>query len=314
MNTFTENIDKPSAIVLDPKKKKKSAKNARKRKKTIFLIVMLCIPVLQWLIFWLYVNINSILLAFQTKTGEWTFNNFNSLFHELSTGGTIMVALLNTLKYFATNLVIMVLALFISYFFYRHIKGTRVFRVIFYLPGIISSVALTTVFAEFIAPAGALGNILEWLGVEEVPELLADSRYATKTIIFYCIWTGFGTNVLLFTGAMKRIPISLIESAQLDGCSMLHEFFSIILPLIWPTISTIIILNCTGLFAASGPILLFTQGKWQTTTIGYWIFDMVYNYNNYNMVSAAGLFFTCIGVPLTLLIRWLIDKIPTAEY
>ena len=113
---------------------------------------------------------------------------------------------------------------------------------------------------------------------------------------------------------MKRIPVSLMESAELDGCPMFRSLIEIILPLIWPTISTLIILNCTSIFSASGPILLFTKGLYETTTIGYWIFDMVYNFNNYNIVSAAGLFFTCIGVPFILLIRWLIDKIPTAEY
>ena len=113
---------------------------------------------------------------------------------------------------------------------------------------------------------------------------------------------------------MSRIPVSLIESAKLDGCSFVREISDIILPLIFPTISTLLVLNCTSIFSASGPILLFTQGKYKTTTIGYWIFDMVYTYNSYNMVSAAGLFFTCIGVPFILLVRWLIDKVPAADY
>ena len=41
---------------------------------------------------------------------------------------------------------------------------------------------------------------------------------------------------------------------------------------------------------------------------------MVYTYNNYNVVAAAGLFFTCVGVPFILLVRWLIDKVPAVEY
>ena len=196
---------------------------------------------------------------------------------------------------------------------FRQIKGARVFRIIFYLPAIISAVAMTTVFENFIAPTGPVGHIFESLG-REAPELLADSSTATNTIIFYTVWTGFGTNILLFTGAMSRVPMSVLESAKLDGAGMGREIVSIILPLIWPTISTLLILNCTSIFSASGPILLFTSGGYGTTTIGYWIFDMVYNYNSYNMVSAAGLFFTCIGVPFIMLVRWLIEKIPAVEY
>lgn len=289
---------------------------AIRRKRNIFLVVMLALPVLQWLIFWLYVNFSSIMLSFQTKQGVLTFNNFTTLFHEFQVGGTIAVALKNTLRYFLNNLFIMVLAILISYFMYRGIKGAGALRVIFYLPGIISAVVFTTVFASFISSSneGAYGSLCNLLGITDKKEFLADSSTATNTILFYCVWTGFGTNILLFTGAMKRIPVSLIESAELDGCPMFRSLIEIILPLIWPTISTLIILNCTSIFSASGPILLFTKGLYETTTIGYWIFDMVYNFNNYNIVSAAGLFFTCIGVPFILLIRWLIDKIPTAEY
>ena len=295
--------------------KRKRGLTPSKRGQTLFLTVMLIVPIVQWAIFWLYVNIQTILLGFQTRIGEWTLSNFRQLFYELGTAGSnINTAVLNTLRYFATNVcVIMVLALIISYFMFRQIKGARVFRIIFYLPAIISAVAMTTVFENFIAPTGPVGYIFESLG-REAPELLADSSTATNTIIFYTVWTGFGTNILLFTGAMSRVPMSVLESAKLDGAGMGREFVSIILPLIWPTISTLLILNCTSIFSASGPILLFTSGGYGTTTIGYWIFDMVYNYNSYNMVSAAGLFFTCIGVPFIMLVRWLIEKIPAVEY
>ena len=297
------------------KKKRKRGLTPSKRGQTLFLTVMLIVPIVQWAIFWLYVNIQTILLGFQTRIGEWTLSNFRQLFYELGTAGSnINTAVLNTLRYFATNVcVIMVLALIISYFMFRQIKGARVFRIIFYLPAIISTVAMTTVFENFIAPTGPVGYIFESLG-REAPELLADSSTATNTIIFYTVWTGFGTNILLFTGAMSRVPMSVLESAKLDGAGMGREIVSIILPLIWPTISTLLILNCTSIFSASGPILLFTSGGYGTTTIGYWIFDMVYNYNSYNMVSAAGLFFTCIGVPFIMLVRWLIEKIPAVEY
>lgn len=295
--------------------KRKRGLTPSKRGQTLFLTVMLIVPIVQWAIFWLYVNIQTILLGFQTRIGEWTLSNFRQLFYELGTAGSnINTAVLNTLRYFATNVcVIMVLALIISYFMFRQIKGARVFRIIFYLPAIISTVAMTTVFENFIAPTGPVGYIFESLG-REAPELLADSSTATNTIIFYTVWTGFGTNILLFTGAMSRVPMSVLESAKLDGAGMGREIVSIILPLIWPTISTLLILNCTSIFSASGPILLFTSGGYGTTTIGYWIFDMVYNYNSYNMVSAAGLFFTCIGVPFIMLVRWLIEKIPAVEY
>ena len=314
----TENVKTEEFAPAELPVRRKKHVSPMRRGQTVFLTVMLAVPIVQWFIFWLYVNINTILLGFQTNVGTWTLHNFEMLFYELTADdGVLGMALGNTLKYFFTNVfVIMVLAVIISYFMFRRIAGAGAFRIIFYLPALISSVAMTAVFEAFVSPTGPVGWILERI-MENPPELLADSRTATPTILFYCVWTGFGTNILLFTGAMNRIPISLLESAKLDGAGMGREVVSIILPLIWPTISTLLILNCTSVFSASGPILLLEGGRdefTKTTTIGYWIFNMVYEYSSYNMVSATGLFFTCIGVPFILLVRWLVELIPAAEY
>ena len=80
---------------------KKSSIKAIKRGQTVFLCVMLAIPILQWFVFWLYVNINSILLGFQNKIGGWTLANFQQFFTDLTVeGSTISIAVKNTFIYF----------------------------------------------------------------------------------------------------------------------------------------------------------------------------------------------------------------------
>lgn len=122
--------------------------------------------------------------------------------------------------------------------------------------------------------------------------------------------------MLLLSGALARIPVEVLESARLDGIGTGRELVSMIVPLVWPTMSTILILNMTGLFGASGPILLFTKGQWGTSTIGYWIFDKVafVGISAYNEVAAAGLIFTAIGVPIIMFFKWLLERIPAVEY
>ena len=297
-------------------------KNSLNRK--IFIVTLLVLPILQWLVFWLYVNINSFILAFQTpKTYEWTFSNFQQFWYELTNvGGTIGLALKNTFLYFVLNMVIMFLNLVVAYFFYKQIVGYKVFRIIYYFPAIISGVAMVAVYTAFINTNGPLGSILSAFGIGMRPEgLLHNSNTATPTIMAYCIWTGFTTNVLLFCGAFARIPVELIESARLDGCGPTRELFQITLPLIWPTMSTMLIFSLTGIFAASGPILLFDpENGYETMTISYWIFSQVYGSGavggsgSYGLVSAAGLCFTLVGVPIILFVRWLVEKVPTVEY
>ena len=291
-----------------------------KRKEIFFLVAMLAVPVVNWVVFWLIVNFSTIVLAFQdARTDEFTFNNFVTFWENLTMpGGEIGIAVKNTFLYFATSLIIiMPLALVISYFLYKKIFMYKFFRVIFYLPAIISGVALVAVYTNFINPNGPLSYVFKLFGKVIPPEgLLARPETATKAIIGYCIWTGFSGYILLFSGGMARIPTEVLESAKLDGSGPFRELVQIILPMMWPTVSTQIVLLFTGIFSASGPILLFTNGAAETTTISFWIFKQVYGdaLNSYHIVSATGLVFTVLGVPIILFIRWLMEKVAVVEY
>ena len=301
-----------------------SRKPLRKRRERLFLFCMLILPFTQWLVFWLYVNFSSIILAFQDqRTGAWTFSNFSLFWDRLTLpDGIINIAVKNTMRYFGAELIVILpLSVVIAYFLYKRILFYKGFRIIFYLPAIISAVAMVTSFTNFIDPRGPLGTIAKLFGLKVPPEgFLGKQSTATWTIVVYSIWTGFCSNVLLFGGAMTRIPIDVLESARIEGSGPLVELVRLILPLIWSSISTIIVFQFTGIFSSSGPILLFTNGDFDTTTISFWIFQQVYGSGvfggtgSYNLVSCAGLCFTLVGVPIILFIRWLMERIPAVEY
>lgn len=307
------------------KNKSATKKSKIKTKERLFIICMLILPVAQWVVFWLSVNISSLSLAFtDARTGAFTLTNFERFWEQLTAPyGQINVAVKNTLKYFSVSLLVTnSLALVIAYFLYKRIAFAKGFRIIFYLPMVVSSVVMVFVFTQFINPNGLLGNLLDKLGIP-MPEVgwLATKEHATGVILFYTVWTGVSTNMLLFGGAMARVPTEVLESARIDGCTAFREFFRIILPLITPTITTVVIVTFTGIFTSSGPILLFTRGDYETTTISYWIFEKIYGNgviggspNNYNIVSCAGLCFTAVGVPIILLVRYLMEKMPAVEY
>jgi ABC-type sugar transport system permease subunit len=162
-----------------------------------------------------------------------------------------------------------------------------------------------------VAPEGIVTNlIIKIFNLNEVPVLLGESRYALNTVIAYNIWTGFGVNIILFGGAMARIPEDIIEYSKLEGVGFYREIVQIILPLIWPTISTVLTLSVVGIFNSSGPILFLSPGREDTYTIAYWIFKQVYEPNGaLNYAAAVGIFFTIIGLPIVLFIKWLLGKI-----
>lgn len=298
----------------------KNSLKSRKMKKNLFLCTMLAIPVLHFFVFWLYVNIDSFTMAFQNAQGDFVgWANYKWYFTNLTSDRPavdMLEALGNSVLAWAFNLCVETpIALIISYFFYKKIAGYKLYRVILYLPSILSAVVMTSVFKSVIRSGGPLDTILQKLGAEPIPKLLYDSRYAMKTILVYNLWSGFGVNLILFTGAMERIPKDVVEYGLLDGLTPAKELLRITIPLIWPIISTTLLLSVSNIFSSGGPILLFTKGEYGTMTIAYSMFQQYYFYGQLTRAAAIGTIFTVVGVPIVLFSRWLLSKIQgTEEY
>ena len=322
-------------VTIDNEKKKKSLfKDKAKVNKRIFYFAMLTLPVLNWLVFFLYVNIQSVGMAFAdpyllNEQGKWSFtlNNFITIWNMVTDpiANTLGLSVVNTLKYFLNmTLVNTPLCLFVAFFFYKKIAGSKFFRIVFYLPGIIPSIAYVSAFQEILYPDGPVNMIMDAFGMGNLYPMggfFASAETATNTILVYCIYTGLTTNVLLFTSAMSRIPTEVLEAAKLDGVGPMRELFGIIFPLIWPTFSTQLIFMMTGLFSASGPVLLFTNGERGTSTLSYWIFAKLYGSGGggatpagYANVATLGLCLTALLVPIIMFSKKLAERVEAYDY
>ena len=314
-------MSKACALITADGKEIPVPKYSRKLRKcdVAFICAVLAGPILYFAVFWVYVNINSILMAFQIPMGDWSMLSMKIVFKQLSEGGSdLRIAIRTTWIYFTISILTIPFHVIISYFLYRRVHGYKFFQICFYLPSIISTLVICQMFQDFVNPDGPLGNILQFFGMDynDIPFFLKNSDYAMKTMVFYTLWIGWGGHMLLLGGALARVPVEVLEAGRLDGINTFQEIVKLVFPLLWPTISTFIILALTGILTASGPILAMTKGAYETTTISYWIYDKLYytGTSAYNEVSAMGLIFTCVGVPVILFLKWLIEKIPVAEY
>ena len=279
--------------------------------KHLFCYALLLIPMAHFIVFWLCVHAEALILPFQdADTGAFTFENFKTVFVMFEPGGPLVEVLGNTLLYYAQHLIsAFVIAPLFAYFLYKKILGYKLFNVIFMLPMIVSTVVMVGIFKNIIAKDGFIGAVwTEIFGEYKNPLLNPDT--STLTIIVYCLWTGFGMNLILFSGAMVKIPPEIIESVQLDGIGFMQEFFTIELPLIWPTLSISLLLGVNGIFSASGPILYMTGGMYNTWTINYWFYEFVIKGQEFELASAFGLVLSLAGAPLTVLVVWLRKKLP----
>lgn len=300
--------------------------STRNKKKRIFIIGMLAFPLLQFLLFYVIVNINSIALAFQkmnVSTGQFEFagfENFKDVFTNIARDAFLQQVFKNSVVMFlAGTLIAFPLSLVFSYYVYKKFFLAKTFRFVLFLPSIISSIVLCLVYKLFLDEA--VPAMLEIFGIENCPNFFGDQKYAFGTMIFYNIWTGFASGLILYSSAMARIPTEVVESAQLDGITHFRELVSIAIPMIFPTITTMLVLSVAGLFTAMGPVYAIygDLAPNYVYTIGYYLYIVVIGRNaslvNFPYAAAMGILFTLVVAPLTLLVKFLLEKFgPTAEY
>ncbi|MBE5752064.1 MAG: sugar ABC transporter permease [Clostridiales bacterium] len=311
------------------KSTKKSGFATAKRNENIFYYVMVAIPLIQFLIFYVVVNFNSFLLAFKSyefnvKTlnydESWVgFANFKAFLDGFfSKGGTLVQILKNSLIVYATNLFIgTVFALFFSYYIYKKAFMSGFYRVILFMPSILSSIVMVTLYGYFVDRA--IPTLLN--KAFDAPYVPFLDKYQFPTILFYNVFISFGASVLMYTGAMSRIPDGVIEAGKIDGVGPMREFFVLVLPLIAPTVSTFLITGVAGLFTNEAHLYAFS-GYWadeSIQTLGYYLLIQVMSENSslidYPYAAAAGLSLAFVAAPLTLLVRYVLEKaIPTVEY
>lgn len=295
----------------------KTKKKPVNKKRILFIFCCCAIPVIHWLVTYVYVNASAFVMAFTNKDREFTLDHFVRFFDEITNPDSdLRLAFRNTFLTFAILLVTYPLKVMVSYFIYKKIPGAGFFRIVFFLPSIIFSVALAMIFNRMIGVNGIIAQTVQKiLDLDYVPTLLADSRFANTTVLLHMMWLGFPGDLILWGGAFARIPVDVMESAQLDGVTWWQEFTRITIPLVWPTVAMKMVLTVCGIFSAEGQVFLLTKGNYGTVTFNTWMYLQLLNNtgtldtsNAYYYMSAVGLVVTICAITISLLIRRYMDR------
>lgn len=285
--------------------------------RVLFMASFLAIPIINFLIFFVYTNISSFFMAFQRPIYDgatemyFTMENFQKVFNSffVDADGTLRTGLINTvLFYLSGTLIIMPVSILMSYFIYKKIPGYRSFRFIAYLPQIIASSALVIIFKYSLSSGGPLAAIYKAVGREYSNPLIREPG-AIITLLIYNVMFGFGGNLIVYGGAMGSINAEVLEAGELDGCTWFQELIYMIIPMMWATLSTSFILGLAGILGASGPILAFTKGQYGTTTLSFQIYNLVSGVNGYKdlyYASAIGITMTVIMFPMVMALKRLV--------
>lgn len=170
----------------------------------------------------------------------------------------------------------------------QKIVVSGLFRTIFYLPSIISGVAVAIVFAWiFNFRFGILNYLLSLLGIAG-PNWLGSPRWALWAFVLMSLW-GIGGNVVIFLAALQGVPQTLYEAAEIDGAGSWHRFRYITLPMISPAILFVFVIGIIGTFQTFTQSYILTGGGPANATLFYLLYLYKNAFNWFEMGYASAL-------------------------
>ncbi|MBQ8374854.1 MAG: sugar ABC transporter permease [Clostridia bacterium] len=311
-------------------KRKNALKNSgfatKKTKRLLFYLSVVILPMIQFAIFYVGVNFRNILLAFQSYdirqgTYNWDgLNNFLAVFNDIASLPFFFKAIQNSLIFFACSWGLGVtLGLLFSFYIYKKFTGSNFFKVILFLPSIVSEIVMVLMYKYFVE--NAVPNIISSLtGNDRVFGLLSNPNTAYATLLFYNIWFSFGGTVLMYSGTMSGIDPAIVEAAVIDGITPIKEFWYITLPMIYPTMVVLLSTGVVGLFTNQMGLYSFfgAEAEPNLYTLGYYLYkETQTNLESparFPYLSAFGLLLTVVATPLTYLVKNLMEKFgPSVE-
>ena len=225
-----------------------------------------------WIVGFLLFTLGPMIVSFVIGMYDTNFlNKFNFVglhwYRSVVSDKIVQKALINTAIYsFATVPLNTVLALSIAVMLNQGIKWQSFWRTVYYLPAVVSGVAVALLWSWLYEPRiGLFNTILARFGIEG-PRWIQSEQWALPSIIIMAMW-GSGGAMLIYLAGLRSIPTALYEAAEIDGASSFRRFFAITLPLLTPTIFFNVILNIIVSWQVFTQALIMTNGGPNNATL-----------------------------------------------
>ena len=224
-------------------------------------------------------------------------------------------AMKNTAVYvFWTVSITMVLSFSLALMVNRATRTMRVMRSLFYIPNVVSMVAVATVWQFMYNPYFGIFNVILKLFGLPAQTWLLDTKMAMGCIIIMTIWKSAGYNMVLFLAGLQGVPQELYESAAMDGAHGLQMTWHITLPCVAPVTFFVFVTNCISSFSVFDQVQVLTRGGPMnaTTTIVHQIYNRAFSEFRLGYAAAMAIVLAAIIFTLTALSFRMANK--SADY
>lgn len=214
------------------------------------------------------------------------WDNWIALFHDPRIGAVIW----NTVKFilFGTTS-FLIFSLIAALLTYTPRRGVGLYRAALFLPYVLSQIAVGIVWRwMFNSQTGPISLGVELFGVPS-PDWLLDPATAMVSIALVTTWQGIGYGMTLYIAALNGVPESLLEAARIDGANAWRRFWSIMLPLISPTVFFLVVTSLIGALQLFDPVVAMTSSSSavgaaggpdnSTRTIVLYMYNQMFNLN-----------------------------------
>ncbi len=202
-----------------------------------------------------------------------------------------------------------VLALVLAIALNQPLRGRVIFRTVYFLPVVSSTVAIAVLWGViYNTEVGLLNYLLTLVGLPKVPWISSET-WAMPSIIIMSVWKGLGYNMILFLAGLQAIPEEYYEAANIDGAGAWRRFRDITLPLLSPTTFLVVILSVIGSFQVFEQTYILTGGgpSWSTLTIVLLIFFR--GFQDFRMGYASAIAYVLFALVLAItLIQWRLQR------
>lgn len=212
------------------------------------------------------------------------------------------------------SIVTLVLAIALAAILIRKdIKFNNFFRVVFYLPNILSVVVISAIFSAILDPnQGIINATLGLFKLENWQRMwLGDPKTVVWCISIAMIWQAVGYYMVMYMSAMSSVPESLYEAADLEGASKIHQFFSITLPLVWGTVRTTLtffIISCINLSFLFVTVMTSGGPDGASETVLGYMYKQAYGNSSYGYGMAIGVVIFLFSFGLSLILSKITER------
>lgn len=195
----------------------------------------------------------------------------------------------------------------------ENLKGKDLFRIIFYIPNILSVVVISAIFGAIYDPqSGLLNSILGFLHLDNLKKMwMGDPNIVIYSLIFALIWQAIGYYMVMYMASMASIPESFYEAAGLDGAGPIKQFFVITLPLIWDNIRTTLtffVISTINLSFLMVQIMTGGGPNGQTEVFLSYMYKQAYTNSSYGYGMAIGVVVFLFSFILSAIINKITER------